>query len=31
MSNKEFYDSWKQEHIDNPEFTKVLPYYTEYV
>ena len=22
MSNKEFYDSWKQEHIDNPEFTK---------
>ena len=22
MSNKEFYDSWKQVHIDNPEFTK---------
>ena len=22
MSNKEFYDSWKQRHIDNPEFTK---------
>ena len=22
MSNKEFYDSWKQRYIDNPEFTK---------